>query len=287
MSLVPEGMVRIPAGCVRVGSDQHYPEERPAREVEIAAFAIDIAPVTNAAFSRFVADTGHVTTAERSSPPGSAVFVMSQGPVDLRDPSKWWRFCEGASWQHPEGPASSISGRAHCPVVHVGFEDALAYAAWCGRRLPDEGEWEAAARGGLVGAPYAWGPDFLPDGKLMANVWTGSFPWYFARDGGPGPGPVGSYEPNGYGLVDMIGNVWEWTRTAWAEARPCGCAPPVESVAGRATTATDAGQGIRILKGGSFLCAGEYCARYRPAARITLTEDSTTAHVGFRCAADL
>ena len=281
MTGAPDGMVAIPSGCRRLGSDEHYPEERPARDVEVPAFAIDLTPVTNGDFARFVAATGHVTAAERADPPGSAVFVMSRGPVDLREPSLWWRFAPGANWREPEGPGSSIDGRERHPVVHVGFDDARAFAAWCGKRLPDEAEWEAAARGGLVAAPYAWGDELMPGGRMMANVWTGSFPWYFARDGRPGTAAVGSYPPGGYGLLDMIGNVWEWTRTPMAATKPCGCAPPpVDGAAADPNT-------LLVLKGGSWLCAGEYCARYRPAARIALTPDSTTAHVGFRCAADL
>jgi len=245
------------------------------REVDVAGFRIETTPVTNRAFAEFVAATGHVSAAERAEPAGSAVFVMSDGPVDLHDPAQWWRFCAGASWRHPYGPGSTTEARGEHPVVHVALADAEAYAAWCGRRLPSEAEWEVAARGGLVDAPYAWGADLTAHGALMANIWTGSFPWYFARDGAPGTTPVGSFPPNGYGLSDMIGNVWEWTSSPFprAAAAACACAPP------------SVGQLI-ALKGGSFLCAAEYCARYRPAARIGLTRDSTTAHVGFRCAAD-
>jgi len=272
-------MIAIPGGRYRLGSAAHYAEERPVREVEVAAFAIDRTPVTNEAFARFVVATGHVTAAEKAAPAGSALFVMSAGPIDLHDPSRWWSFSPDTNWREPDGPGSGIEGREQHPVVHVGFEDARAYAAWCGKRLPDEAEWEAAARGGLVDAPYAWGDEFAPGGRLMANVWTGAFPWYFARAGRPGTAAVGSYPPNGYGLVDMIGNVWEWTRTPMHEPKQCGCTPPPLDGAADAET-------MIVLKGGSFLCAGEYCARYRPAARIALTPDSTTGHVGFRCAAD-
>jgi sulfatase modifying factor 1 len=277
----PDGMVAGPAGRLRIGSDDHYPEERPAREADVAAFAIDRTPVTNDDFARFVAATGYVTAAERADPPGSAVFAMTPGPVDLHDPSNWWRFCAGASWREPEGPGSTLEGRGEHPVVHVAFDDARAFAAWCGKRLPDEAEWEAAARGGLDGATYAWGDEFAPGGRLMANVWTGAFPWYFARGGRPGTTAVGSFPANGFGLLDAIGNVWEWTRTPMHQPKPCGCTPP--SVKGPVT----AGETVLVLKGGSWLCAGEYCARYRPAARIALTPDSPPAHVGFRCAADL
>jgi formylglycine-generating enzyme required for sulfatase activity len=264
-------MVAIPGGRFRLGSDEHYPEERPAREVEVAAFLIDRTPVTNRAFAAFVAATGHRAAAERACPPGSAVFAMSRGPIDLHDATQWWRFGAGASWRAPEGPGSNVDDRGDHPVVHVARADAEAYAAWCGKRLPTEVEWEVAARGGLAGAPYAWGDDFAPDGRLMANVWTGAFPWYFAREGRPGTTPVGAFAANGYGLSDMIGNVWEWTSSPFAGQVTCSC------------SAGSAGALI-ALKGGSFLCAGEYCARYRPAARIGLTPDSTAANVGFRCA---
>jgi formylglycine-generating enzyme required for sulfatase activity len=266
-----EEMIAVPGGWYRLGSDEHYAEERPARDVEVAGFLIDRTPVTNRAFAEFVAATGYVTVAERAEPPGAALFTMSTGPIDLHDPSLWWRFAAGASWHAPRGPGSSIEGRDDHPVVHVAFPDAEAYAAWRGKRLPTEAEWEAAARGGLSAAPFAWGHEFAPAGRLMANVWTGAFPWYFARGAEPGTTPVGSFPPNGYGLSDMIGNVWEWTTSPFVHKAACACGPA-------------GGTGLIALKGGSFLCAGEYCARYRPAARIGLTPDSTTAHVGFRCA---
>jgi formylglycine-generating enzyme required for sulfatase activity len=268
-------MVALPAGRYRVGSDEHYPEERPAREVEVDAFRIAVTPVTNRDFAAFVATTGWVTVAERATPAGSAVFTMSAGPVDLRDPSQWWRFAPGASWRTPEGAGSTIAGREDHPVVHIALDDAQAYASWRGARLPTEVEWEAAARGGLVGRPYAWGDELMPDGRLLANVWTGAFPWYFARPGTPGTTGVGHFPANGYGLHDMIGNVWEWTASPFRGRNGCPCSP--------ATT----GDGLVVLKGGSFLCAGEYCARYRPAARLGLTPESTAAHAGFRCAASM
>ncbi|MCC6849823.1 MAG: SUMF1/EgtB/PvdO family nonheme iron enzyme [Deltaproteobacteria bacterium] len=282
-------MIAVPGGRYVVGSDEHYAEERPARAVAIAAFRIDATPVTNVAFAAFVAATGWVTVAERADPPGSAVFAMTQGPVDLHEPSHWWRFAAGTTWRAPFGPGSTIVGRDDHPVVHVGLADAEAYAAWRGARLPTETEWEAAARGGLAGAAYAWGDELLPDGRLLANVWTGAFPWYFARGGVPGTTPVGSFPPNGFGAYDMIGNVWEWTAspfTAPAASPRCACAAGDPTEAGAARPAGVARPATVALKGGSYLCAAEYCARYRPAARIGLTPDSTTAHVGFRCAAD-
>jgi sulfatase modifying factor 1 len=266
-------MIAIPGGRYRLGSDEHYAEEKPIRDVDVAGFRIDRTPVTNGAFAEFVAATGYVTVAERTQPPGSALFTMSAGPIDLHDPSRWWRFGERASWRAPHGSESSIAGRDDHPVVHVALADAEAYAAWRGKRLPTEREWEAAARGGLVGAPFAWGDEFACAGGLMANVWTGAFPWYFARAGEPGTTEVGSFPPNGYGLHDMIGNVWEWTVSPFTGEAQCHCSPVRDG-------------DLIALKGGSFLCAAEYCARYRPAARIGLTRDSTTAHVGFRCVRD-
>lgn len=267
-------MAIIPAGCFRLGSDDHYAEERPARRVEVATFAIDIGPVTNAAFAAFVKATGWVTTAERLHPEGSAVFAMTAGPVDLARPDQWWRFVEGAAWHRPEGPGSTVDDRGNHPVVHVSLQDAQAYADWAGKRLPSEAEWEVAARGGLDGAVYAWGNDFTPDGTNMANVWRGAFPWW-SETPAPGPSAVGSYPPNGYGLFDMIGNVWEWTADRFDRQTTCGC------------SAATPGELRQALKGGSFLCAGDYCARYRPAARIGLTPETSTAHIGFRCARDL
>lgn len=276
-------LIDIPAGRYRLGSNEHFPEERPQRVVEVASFSIERTPVTNRAFAEFVAATGYVTVAERTDPPGSAVFVMSAGPVDLHEPSRWWRFCRGASWRNPRGPGSSSADRDDHPVVHIALEDAAAYAIWCGRRLPTETEWEVAARGGLVDEPYAWGAELMPNGTLMANVWTGSFPWYFAREGDPGTTSVGTFAPNGYGLSDMIGNVWEWTSSPFAHSTEpaCACSP-----ADAHTPTPEQTRALIALKGGSFLCAAEYCARYRPAARIGLARESTTAHIGFRCATD-
>ncbi len=262
--------VAIPAGTYRLGSDDHYAEERPARHETVAGFSIARRPVTRRDFTRFTAATGYVTTAERGERPGSAVFTMTAGPVDLHDPRQWWRFVEGAHWREPEGPGSAGALDPEAPVTHVSGEDAEAYCAWAGLRLPTEPEWEAAARGGLGDAPYAWGERFMPEGRLMAHVWTGAFPWYFAR-GTPRPAPIGLYPANGYGLLDMIGNVWELTASAFERASACGCRP---AAAGALVAA----------KGGSFLCAGEYCLRYRPAARIGIRPGDTSSNVGFRCA---
>ena len=254
--------VTIAAGRWQLGSDRHYPEERPARQVALPAFRIAASPVTRKAFAAFVAATGHVTAAERAG--GSSIFVMTNGPVDLGDPRHWWRFAADASWR--DGPPDH-------PVTHVAQADAEVFAEWAGARLPSEAEWEVAARGGLVDTDYAWGDDPMPGDMLQANIWEGSFPWWHAR-GAPGTSAVGTYPANGYGLDDMIGNVWEWTTTS-AALPPGGCCAPAPGA-----------DTLAILKGGSFLCAAEYCQRYRPAARIAVAPDFTSAHIGFRLAAD-
>jgi formylglycine-generating enzyme len=300
------GMCWIAGGTFRMGSEDHYPEERPVHRVTVDGFWMDRAPVTNAEFQQFVAETGYVTFAEIAPNPadypgakkellhpGSLVFVKPPNPVDLRDFRNWWRFVLGADWRHPRGPNSTIKGREQHPVVHVAYRDAEAYAAWAGKSLPTEAEWEFAARGGLDGAEYAWGEGLRIDGRLMANFWQGEFPWQnLKEDGFEGTSPVGEYPPNGYGLVDVTGNVWEWT-TDWYSAQhpgeePKACCIPRNPRSGREVDSIDPRQPeIRIprkvIKGGSHLCAPNYCRRYRPAARFPEPVDTSTCHLGFRC----
>jgi formylglycine-generating enzyme required for sulfatase activity len=285
-----KNMVELPGGTFRMGSDRFYPEERPVRDVSVGAFAIDCHPVTVAEFRRFVKDTKHATWAERAPETadypeadpeqlvaGSLVFQKTDGPVDLRDVRNWWSWMPGADWRHPEGPESNVGGREQHPVTHVAFADAEAYAAWVGKSLPTEAEWEYAARGGLDGATFTWGDEFAPKGRMMANTWQGEFPWQnLLLDRYERTSPVETYPPNGFGLYDMAGNVWEWT-TDWfdgtaAPKAPC-CAP----------TSDDERFPRKVIKGGSHLCAPNYCLRYRPAARQGEAIDTSTGHIGFRC----
>jgi formylglycine-generating enzyme len=302
----PDSMVQIPDGAFRMGSDAHYPEERPAHRVKVDGFWIDRYAVTNADFAAFIAATGYLTFAERpldpalypgAKPellkPGSAVFRMPKRPVRPRDFLDWWEYTPGADWRRPEGPGSSTIGRENEPVVHVAFEDAAAYAAWAGKDLPTEAEWEYAARGGLDGAEYCWGDAFTPEGRWMANTWQGEFPWRnHVEDGFAERAPVGAFPPNGYGLFDMAGNVWQWTKDWYAAGhahdpgQPC-CAPrnPQGVAEERSYDAAQPGPrvGRKVIKGGSYLCAPNYCQRYRPAARYPQMIDTTTSHIGFRC----
>ncbi|WP_113384488.1 formylglycine-generating enzyme family protein [Rhizobium sp. SYY.PMSO] len=299
-------MVRIEGGSFRMGSDRFYPEEGPVHQVRVDTFWIDPTPVTNRDFARFVRETGHVTTAERAPDPalfpgadlsmlqpGSLVFRAPQRREDMRFWGDWWHYVAGACWYRPDGVAPLSDDRLDHPVVHVSFEDASAYSTWAGKVLPSEAEWEFAARGGLEGADYGWGDDFEPDGRRMANVWDGAFPMGGGDGGGFGTSAVGSYPENGYGLSDMIGNVWEWTDDFWTDRHPDEahkpCCVPVNPRAALAEESYDPRQpAIRIprkvLKGGSHLCAPTYCRRYRPAARHPEMIDSATTHVGFRCA---
>jgi formylglycine-generating enzyme required for sulfatase activity len=299
-------MIFVPGGTFRMGSDRHYAEEAPVHRVTVDAFWIDRTPVTNRQFRKFVNATNHVTFAEIAPDPkdypgalpkmlkaGSLVFSPPKGPVDLRDWSQWWQFKFGADWLRPYGPRSSISGLDDHPVVHVAYRDAEAYARWASKELPTEAEWEFAARGGLDGAEYAWGEEFAPAGKQMANTWQGAFPHEnLALDGYNRTSPVMSFPPNNYGVYDMIGNVWEWTTDFWSTRHPAdaakACCVPQNPRGGPEADSYDTCQPqIRIprkvLKGGSHLCAPNYCRRYRPAARHAEPIDTSTSHVGFRC----
>lgn len=300
------GMVRVPGGTFLMGSNHHYPEERPQHAATVGGFWIDETAVTNAAFAAFVDATGYVTIAERpldpamypgADPamlaPGALVFRMTDGPVDTRDMSNWWRWTPGACWRSPEGPGSDLSARQDHPVVHVGFEDADAYARWAGKELPTEAEWEFAARGGLDGKEFAWGDDFVPDGVHMANTWQGPFPWRnLAADGFEHTCPVRSFPPNSYGLYEACGNVWEWTTDWWGTQHAADpnkpCCAPLNPRGPTIEGSYDPKQpAIRIprkvVKGGSFLCAPSYCRRYRPAARHAQMVDTGMSHIGFRC----
>ena len=301
-------MRHVPGGTFLMGSDRHYRDERPAHKVAVSGFWIDETTVTNADFATFVAATGYVTVAERpidpaeypgADPgmlaPGSLVFRMTDGPVDLTDYRNWWAWTPGACWRHPEGPGSDIAGREDHPVVQVAFEDAAAYAAWAGKDLPTEAEWEFAARGGLDGAEFAWGDELTPDGQHVANTWQGPFPWRnFETDGFTGTCPVRSFPANGYGLYEVCGNVWEWT-TDWFvakhepadPAKPSCCAVTDPRGPAREASLDPLQPQVRIprrvVKGGSFLCAPNYCRRYRPAARHAQMIESGMSHIGFRC----
>lgn len=281
-----------------------YPDEGPVRRVSVSGFWMARFPVTNRLFQQFVDATGYVTFAEKAPTaeeypdalpellvPGSAVFVKPDRPVDPRR-FCWWKYQPGAYWRHPEGPDSSLAGREDHPVVHVVHADAAAYARWAGAQLPTEAEWEFAARGGLAGSTYAWGEAFMPDGQPMANTWHGTFPHTSLKPEPPGTEPVGRYPANGFGLCDMIGNVWEWTEDWYQMRRPGNakkaCCTPENPRGGTEAGSCDfrappsARKPRKVLKGGSFLCAPNYCARYRPAARYPETIDTSTSHVGFR-----
>jgi formylglycine-generating enzyme len=293
---VVRNMVLLDGGSFLMGSDRFYPEERPPRRASVSGFWIDEHPVTVAEFRRFVKATGHVTLAEvaprmedypDADPvllvPGSLVFQATAGPVDLRDIRNWWAWVPGACWRQPEGPGSTVGGRERHPVTHVAYVDAATYARWAGKELPTEAEWEYAARGGLEDAIYTWGDEFTPKGRIMANTWQGEFPWQnLLLDRYEGTSPVKRFPANGYGLYDMAGNVWEWTVDIYSSAggdeseSPC-CSPPDPR------SARPEAIPRRVIKGGSHLCAPNYCLRYRPAARQAEAIDSSTSHIGFRC----
>ncbi|MCM3657741.1 formylglycine-generating enzyme family protein [Agromyces mediolanus] len=311
-------MLRIEGGTFRMGSNEFYADETPVHERTVAGFELDLHPVTTEQFAAFVADTGYVTVAERpldpadfpgADPaelvPGGLVFTPTAGPVDLRDWRQWWRWGPGASWRHPFGAApegepafDALAERPTHPVVQVSFEDASAYAAWAGKRLPTEAELEFAARGGVDGARFAWGDEEFPrdaehpDGRLMVNRWQGSFPYRnTGAEGWVGTSPVMTFPANGYGLYDVTGNVWEWTSDFYTERHVVPGAADAAVDAGTrpnllAAASAEPGSRIprRVLKGGSHLCSPDYCLRYRPSARSPQADDSATTHIGFRCA---
>lgn len=297
-------MVDLPGGAFRMGSDDHYAEERPAHTVRVDGFRIDRHPVTNRQFARFVEDTGYVTLAEQAADPAdypeaeaallapaSLVFVAPPQRVDLRNHLQWWRYIQGADWRHPQGPHSSADGKGDHPVVHVAYDDALAYAEWVGKDLPTEAEWEYAARAGDSASEFAWGDELTPDGQHMANLWQGEFPWQnLAADGYAATSPVGRFPPNAFGLLDMIGNVWEWTSDWYrshADESGRACCVPMNPRGGTREASVDPTSPVatprRVMKGGSHLCAPNYCRRYRPSARMAQPTDTSTSHVGFRC----
>jgi sulfatase modifying factor 1 len=300
------GMTWIPGGIFRMGSNDFYPEERPIRTVRVDGFWMDTCVVTNAQFARFIALTGYVTLAERGlnpadfpgAPaenlvPGSMLFRKTAAAVDLRNFANWWIWAPGTSWRFPHGPTSSLRGLELHPVVHLAYEDAEAYARWLGKELPSEAEWEFAARGGLDGQTFTWGNEHFPDGKTMANTWQGEFPWQNLRlDGFEGTSAVRSFPANGYGLYDMAGNVWEWT-SDWYVLRRIddavkSCCTPHNPRGALAQESYDPAQPQfqiprKVVKGGSFLCAPNYCLRYRPAARQPQMVDTSMSHIGFRC----
>jgi formylglycine-generating enzyme len=306
--LIPpfQTMVWIPGGTFTMGSHRHYPEEGPAHQVTVKGFWMDKFTVTNRDFKLFTESTGYVTFAERplnpgdypgaapeSLVPGSLVFIRPAHKVELRNIGNWWAYVPGACWKYPEGPGSSVDSKWDHPVVHVAWEDVEAYAKWKGKELPTEAEWEFACRGGLEGKIYEWGDDLLPEGRIMANFWTGEFPWkkipvhIYKRTS-----PAGAFPPNAFGLHDMTGNVWEWTQD-WYEPEhhhdaATACCIPVNPRGGQRENSFDSRQPEimipgKVLKGGSHLCAQNYCYRYRPAARHAQMIDSGTGHIGFRC----
>lgn len=306
ISVAPSEMIWIEGGTFRMGSDSHYPEERPSHRVTVSGFFIDATPVTNAQFCAFVDATDHVTVAEVAPDPkdypgarpemlkaGSLVFTPPDHPVDLRNWSQWWAFRFRANWRRPYGPGSSIKGLDDHPVVHVAYADAEAYARWAGKELPTEAEWEFAAWGGLENAEFAWGDELNPEGRQMANTWQGEFPLQnLTLDGFERTSPVKSFPPNGYGLYDMIGNVWEWTADYWSTRHeadaPKACCVPQNPRGGPMDDSYDPWQPTirvprKVAKGGSHLCAPNYCRRYRPAARHAQPIDTSMSHVGFRC----
>lgn len=307
-NVLQQDMAFIPGGTFMMGSERFYPEEAPVRHVRVASFWMDATPVTNAQFACFVAETGYRTYAETPPDPkdypgmdpslavaGSLVFRMTKHPVDLSDASQWWQWVPGADWRHPEGPDSAIENILDHPVVHVVHQDAMAYAAWAGKQLPTEAEFEFAARNGQDGCDYPWGDELAPEGRHQANSWQGMFPYAnTAEDGWVRTSPVKTYPPNSFGVFDLIGNVWEWTEDWWSlpkkarKSKPGACCTVDNPRGGFRAKSFDPAMPQnniprKVLKGGSHLCAPNYCQRYRPAARHPQAIDSSTSHIGFRC----
>jgi sulfatase modifying factor 1 len=303
-----DNMVLLQGGSFLMGSDNFYPEEKPVREVKVGAFYIDKYVVTNGAYKEFTDDTGYVTIAERPLKqedyptalpellvPGALVFQKTKGPVNLRDYFNWWVWVPGACWRSPAGPGTSIEDIYNHPVVHIAYEDAQAYAKWAGKQLPTEEEWEFAARGGLIGKDFTWGDNDVQHDKPMANTWQGTFPFEnLLIDQYEGTSPVGTYASNGYGLFDMAGNVWEWTcdwfrvGTGNADKYKSCCGPGMDQKFNPPEDSYDPCQPQvriprKVIKGGSHLCAPNYCLRYRPAARQPQMIDTGMNHLGFRC----
>lgn len=299
--------VRLDGGEFTMGSSRFYPEEGPPFRARVNGFSIDTHLVTNAEYAAFVEATGYVTVAERPIDasqypgaipellvPGALVFHKTPGPVDLRDWTQWWNWTPGAHWRTPLGPQSSIDGLDDHPVVQVSFEDAEAYATWAGKALATEAEWEYAARGGLDDTDFTWGNDMDPGGRAMANRWYGEFPWERTSESAyERTSPVGAFPANGFGLYDMAGNVWEWTADWYVAAReivapqsPCCDIPSPRSVAAHDTydpRQPEIKIPRKVVKGGSHLCAPNYCLRFRPAARSPQMIDTAMSHLGFRC----
>jgi len=308
----PERMVWIPGGTFSMGAQDppdHDPvgmqateDSRPVHRVYVDGFWMDRTDVTNDDFAAFVRATGYVTVAERTptaeefpgAPPenlvaGSVVFAPPDRPVPLDTHLRWWTYVKGANWRHPLGPGSSIAGRGTYPVVHIAYEDAEAYARWAGKRLPTEAQWEFAARGGLSGKPFVWGDTFMPNGTWMANTHQGHFPDHdTAADGHRGLTAVASYPPNGYGLYDMAGNVWQWTSDwyradYYAQLSHDGGAARNPAGPGDSFDPSEPGVAKRVMRGGSFLCTDQYCSRYMVGTRGKGAPDTGTNHLGFRC----